>query len=370
MSWLDHHRQSEELLFQAEAAEKRGDPLAALDLYREAAEQEIRALEALEPSKTRTRAVSAVGATALYLRARQFDSAENTAHEYLYRGVPTFAGEELRRLLQSIWSERARTESSVNFRPGQFFVSLRGGQVHEGGAPMDLVLSKTKTISDFCYRATEFLTSAPYRKEGAPSSDILRSCRPWLIQAPPASFRFAVAIQDDRQANLFKENVSATEVSDFFFRVVRSGAGMSSKPLKELVSQDDYRMVFLKLARLLTPHGRVYSALEIQSGESGSSLILDRGARKAITERIRAENEGEDGDGKERELEGILRAVDLNNDWIRVSSEGVDVTVRGVGEEVDDVIGPMVNRPVLVRFRMERERNLLVDIELLDGVGP
>ena len=369
MSWLKYHRQSEELLFQAEMAEKAGDPMSAIDLYRKAADQELRALEAIDPSKSRTHGISAVGATTLYLRARQFDSAESVAHEYLHRGVPEFAGDELRRLLQSVWSERARAESPVTFRPGQFFVSLRGGQVLEGGAPMDLVLSKTKTISDFCYRATEFLAAAPYRKEGAPSTDIVRACRPWLIQAAPASFRFAVAIEDERQTNLLKENVRATDVSELFFRVVRSGSGLSSRPLEDLVSQSEYRMVFLKLARLLTPHGGVFGALEIRSGERGTALVLDRNARKALTERIRAENERSDGDGEEKEIEGILRAVDLNNDWIRVSTELADVTVRGVGEEVDDVIGPMVNRPVLVRFRMEREKNSLVDIELLDGLA-
>ncbi len=48
-------------------------------------------------------------------------------------------------------------------------------------------------------------------------------------------------------------------------------------------------------------------------------------------------------------LHGILRAVNLDKDWIEVSVDGTSHHITGVAEALDDVIGPMVNRRVAVR---------------------
>ena len=52
-------------------------------------------------------------------------------------------------------------------------------------------------------------------------------------------------------------------------------------------------------------------------------------------------------------LRGILRAVNLDKDWIEVSVDGISHHVSGLAEALDDVIGPMVNRRVTVRARRE-----------------
>jgi hypothetical protein len=54
----------------------------------------------------------------------------------------------------------------------------------------------------------------------------------------------------------------------------------------------------------------------------------------------------------------------LDEDWLEVIVEGQSVKIVEVGEAVDDVIGPMINRPVVLRtVRDGRGRHLFRDIE-------
>jgi hypothetical protein len=62
---------------------------------------------------------------------------------------------------------------------------------------------------------------------------------------------------------------------------------------------------------------------------------------------------------------GVLRAVDLNNDYLDVSVEGRSVHVIGLGDTMDDVIGPMMNKSVKVTIVPEPKGIFrLRDIEL------
>jgi hypothetical protein len=57
----------------------------------------------------------------------------------------------------------------------------------------------------------------------------------------------------------------------------------------------------------------------------------------------------------EVQIRGVLRAVHLEEDWIEVLSGGKLIHFGDAGEMLDDVIGPMVNKTVLVRAQ-ERAR--------------
>ena len=65
-------------------------------------------------------------------------------------------------------------------------------------------------------------------------------------------------------------------------------------------------------------------------------------------------------------MRGTLRALDLDKDFIHLSSDGVSSNIVGLKDAVDDLIGPMVNRMVIVRALRSESTNALqfVDIEL------
>ena len=65
------------------------------------------------------------------------------------------------------------------------------------------------------------------------------------------------------------------------------------------------------------------------------------------------------------ELRGSLRAVHLDEDWLEVIVNGNAVRVKGLEDAVDDVIGPMVNRSVVVKARKTPPNKYkFLDVEL------
>ena len=81
-------------------------------------------------------------------KAESHSRAQEHAYQYLAGGLlPQFAKEQLQGLLQSIWSEEVRQRAGVRFASGQVIVSVKGGEVIEGGAPLDLIVDKVITGS-------------------------------------------------------------------------------------------------------------------------------------------------------------------------------------------------------------------------------
>lgn len=107
MTWLEHHQQSEKFASSADVARFKGEGELATHLYAKAAEAEVRAFDALEPSKLRTLGITAVSAVALYYKATHFVTAEETADRFLrLDNLPDFARRQLRDLLHAVWAEQ------------------------------------------------------------------------------------------------------------------------------------------------------------------------------------------------------------------------------------------------------------------------
>src|SRR5262245_8202045 len=257
MTWQTHHTESERLAGDAEMLVRRGDYAGSQQLFQRAAEAEMRALEVIGRDKQRTYGVTAVSAVALWYKARELKNAERVAHEIIAQGSLTeFAIEQLRLLLQMTWNEEAAGRRGVRFAPGQVLVAIKGGDVVHGGAPIDLVLDKVQTVQSMFYRAVELLKNMPLRRAGPPSAEIRDACRPWLFQSVPGSYQFSVMVQQPRQADFFREDVSPRIVADTFLSILRAETEGDQERLAAIVPDVDYRKTFLKLARNLAPSGR------------------------------------------------------------------------------------------------------------------
>ena len=77
MSWVSHHSESEHYAKLAEEAKREQNNARAVELHRLAAEAEILALVALEPTKTRTISITAVSAASLFTKHRSFVKLSN-----------------------------------------------------------------------------------------------------------------------------------------------------------------------------------------------------------------------------------------------------------------------------------------------------
>lgn len=363
MSWLQHHREGEQLASEAEVCWREGRQEAAQRLYLRAADAEERAIAALDRSKTRTLGISVVSAASLYYKACEYERAEEVAARWLPDQIPGFAKDQLRALLQSVWSELVRGEANARFAQGQVLISVRGGEVVQGGAPLDLITEKMKAVASIYYRTAEFLANVSHRTRGLPSRAIQESCRPWLFQAAAGSYQFAVAVQESRQGELFDNPIQPDKVADCFLSILRAGIDDPNGRLAEIVPDSDYRSTFLKLTRNLAPRGNACESIEIRSADEPKALMLDSEAREGLSKTIRNLKTDHVATDHPDTLRGTLRALHLDRDWIELMIQDDLVKVQGVGEQVDDVIGPMVNKHVVVHVVTRGGKAHFVDIE-------
>jgi hypothetical protein len=280
MTWLVHHTRSEEYASQAEEFYKQRELDRAAELYRLAAEAEVNALEALNPSKIRTLGITTVSAASLYFKAHEFHQAKLIAHKWLATDLlPAFAVEELEELLLVIRYEQSRAKSGIQFIEGEVLVSVSGGEVMYGAAPLDLVLSKVEQISKYFYRTTEMLLELPLRKRGVPITG----------------------------KSFSQMEIKSTEDIEAHPVVLRSDT-------REIINNA------LKKSEIL------------------SSQSTDKDEQKII------------------QLRGTLRGLQLDNDWIELNVDGENKKIYDAKEEIDDLIGPMVNRRVIVEVAERLDR--------------
>ena len=366
MTWADFHKQSEELASRAMLARQAGKFDEAVALYAQAAASEEQALHEVDTAKVRTRGITAVSAVSLWFKAHEYRRAEQLAFSVMSSGdLPEFAYSDLRTLVQAIWTEGSKRQANVSFLPGQVVVSVRGGQVIAGGAPLDLIVEKVQTIQALFYRTIEFVRGMPHRMHGGPIREIQEACRPWLFQAAPGSYQFSVAIQEPAQRDFFKESIKPDQVAWHFLEILKSTVDDDRQSLAAIIPDRQYRSTFLKLSRNLAPTGRTYGQLEVKSAGEMSGVLLVPENRSSINRNLREEAGQQEVDaGQQETIKGVLRAVHLDKDWLDVVAEGKPVHISGLKDAVDDVIGPMVNRPVLVRVVKGKAKLRFIDIEL------
>lgn len=199
------------------------------------------------------------------------------------------------------------------------------------------------------------LLNRPLRRRGAPSPEIQEQFRPWLFQAPAGSYQFAVRVEKPRQLSLFPDTAAPDVelISQKFLEIVRVSADDPQGDLITVVPNEEYRDTFLKLTRNLAPTGKLFSRLEIKSSiDIGSEpIILTPTSRETIGHTLKELKQQQKPDGqKEIELRGILRGLQLDSDWIEIVVRGEQRPIRifEAGDVIDDIVGPMVNRPVII----------------------
>ena len=371
MSWIEHHSASERLASAADLAFRSGKRDEAERLYADAAAAEAAALSDLAPEKQRTRGITAVSAVALWYKARQYSEAESIAYKSLAsNALPPFAVRQLQHLLQMLWASAAAHEAGRQFVPGDVLVSVKGGIVVPGGAPLELIQQKVEGVQAILFRVVEMLLDAPLRRRGGPSADIQSAFRPWLFQAPAGSYQFAVRVEEPRQMELYASRPKVEQVTAMFFSVLRASASDPEADLTSLVPDKGYRAAFLNLSRNLAPTGKTFERLEIRDAsapalepvslEVASRRELNTALKKLRPPRSRQPSE-------EVEVRGVLRGLHLDQDWLEV------VTVEGdpqkptriyeAGDVLDDVVGPMVNHRVVVTAVRRKNRLVYQDIE-------
>ncbi|MEO6970902.1 MAG: hypothetical protein ABI217_08405 [Chthoniobacterales bacterium] len=223
------------------------------------------------------------------------------------------------------------------------------------------------------------LEGRQFRTRNGPPIDIQQRYRPWLFQAAPGSYQFAVRLESTAQMEFPLLGGHVHPEVEFvtlkFLEIVRAASNDPEKELPRLVPDGQYRGVFIKLTRNLAPTGKAYSRIEISSPLDPSvvPISLASESRKALTETLQRARPPEiPGEPPRHEtLTGILRAVHLDEDWLEVTvtdrTEGKHIKVTRAGEAIDDLVGPMINRPVAVETRVRADgKHEFLDIQAVE----
>src|SRR5271157_3002134 len=111
MSWATDHNQAMRIAEAAHDAHKSGDYIRARTLFADAAKLEEQALRNLGPNQTRTLGITAISATSLWLKSREYSRTEQLAFYLMsLANLPEFALKELRTILQTVWHEQIKGE--------------------------------------------------------------------------------------------------------------------------------------------------------------------------------------------------------------------------------------------------------------------
>jgi hypothetical protein len=132
-----------------------------------------------------------------------------------------------------------------------------------------------------------------------------------------------------------------------------------------VVQKPEYRKIFLKLSRNLAPTGKTFSSIEFRTATGDTQIALTPESRSTINQALKQGRDPatSDSSGPEEEIIGVLRAVDLEKDFLNVIVNGQALHVIGLEDAMDDVIGPMVNKPVKVRVVRSTKGIRFRDIE-------
>lgn len=362
MSWSESHSQSEQYVNLADKALKDGHISEANILYNEAAQFEEQAISFIDLSKKKTLGVTVVSAVALYFKGNEFEKAESVSHKWLgSSNLPEFARLQIQNTLQTIWNEKAFKNAGLEFAKDTVLISVKGGKVVFGGAPLDLIHSKVQDIKTIFYRIIEMQLKRPFRK-GPPPADIQEQFRPWLFQAEPGSYQFAVRIEKPSQLQMFdKDDLETEEITDKFFEVLAASAKETPEELSISVPDIEYRNAFVKIIRNLAPTGKSFETLEIKPviDEGTTPITFKRETRNAMNEIIRNSKvkTAEETKLEEKQLCGILRALDLNKDWLEIITidKPEAIKIHDTGDIIDDIVGRMVNHKVIVDVFMKSD---------------
>lgn len=364
-----YHYKAQELSTKAKDALSLGEVNKALKLFGEAAKNEFHALKDVPDDKIRTRSILAVSVASLYYKAQLLSEAEKVLFQLLgNEKLEIWAEQQLRELLQVVADEKLLFSDLAQKYSGESItLSLRGGEIGSGTGPLDLILEKVSGFRSLLYRFAEWVGEYPLRHRGAPSKEITNMIQARATEPSFGSYSLEIRLTEPLQIEMFnKKIIKPNDVADIMFQFLDNLTTGAEDQLQELVPDEDYRKAILQLTRNFTPTGKRIKEIGIYRKKAGKvqNIYLTESLPRVIKEVIpRKEKETEE---KETKIRGTLRALHLDQNWLELHlPNGESVKCSTVHDMLDDVVGPMVNREVIVSgTKRVRQKLLVEDIEL------
>lgn len=370
----DQHKKAQELSVKAAALLASGRTKEARDIFAEAAGYEAEALGSIAADKAKTRSVLTLSHASLLYKADLLKEAERSIFSYLSTGnITVWAETQLRELLNVVTDEYLlKTSRGRRYSGENITVSLRGGEIGAGTGPFDLVLDKAAGFRSLLYRIAEWVGDFPLRYHGPPPRELSDLVQARVTEPTVGSYTLEIRLTEPAQQKLFESpRIPPAEVSERLFAFLECLTSGTPEELNKVVPNLDYRRALLQLTRNIAPGGKrireigIYRKKHDQLQSVYLTNELPPRIREALPkEKISAEEQWTD--------QGILRALNLDRNWlILAKDDGTHARHSTKPELLDDVVGPMVNRRVMVsgllKQRGTKKYQIVSEIELTDA---
>ena len=368
MSWKEHHRKSATLAAEAEHALRGGKTENARELYARAAAAELLAVADLDVAKQRTLGISVVSAAALHYKAHDFAQSQAIAYAWLAKTVlPDFAVKQLRTLLETIWTEERQDLLGIEFAPQRVLVSAQGGDVLRGGARLDVIVPTMDRVLKLLRRTADMVSGAEFRTGGPQTPFVKDHFRPWVLQTPPGSYQFAVAMEQQPSERGIPSQASfPSDVVEQALAILSAATEASATTLRGIVPDEHYQRCFLGLVHDLAPSGTSHDRLVWRStGTSADTdVTLDIGTRRKLARMLRPDRRSPKQDDlpNERRLVGKMHAVDLDQQWLELTDRGTSYRVTGVSASFRDHVVALLDKMVVVNVTRHGSQYQLTQI--------
>jgi len=369
----NQHTAAQELSVRAASLLAQGRAQEAQSLFAEAARHEADALASVPSDKTRTRSILSVSVASLLYKADLLDEAERAIFRDLAPGdLDAWADTQLRELLIVVADERLlKTTLARRYSGESITFSLRGGEIGAGTGPLDLILEKAAAFRSLLNRMAELVGNYDLRRHGPPPKELQDLIEARATEAAASSYRMEIRLTEPIQGQLFQSpRVSPAELSDRLFNFLECVTTGTTKDIEKSVPDPDYRKALLQLTRNIVPTGKRIKEIGIYRKKHNrvQSVYLTDALPPKIREAIPRHEPLTEKHASNR---GVLRALHLDKNWLTLKLEdGTYATFDTVPEMLDDVVGPMVNKHVLVTGSLKKKRKnvclLVSEIEVVD----
>lgn len=272
------HREAQDLAAQAGLLLRASEGERARELFAHAADLERQALDRIPEGEDRTRGILAVGHVALLYKARRYDDAER--HAFAWLAQARLAGSARRHILElveAIWDERSLFQSGLRLPGEEILVSLRGGSLGAGLAPIDLVSYELRSFRNLIECVARWQASQDGNGGDARMELTTRS-----IFSAEHSYRFAVRLLEGSAVG--KGLVSPRSVQSSIFRCAETLDQSDWEEFARLVPDLQARRAIAGAVRDLFPEDPRVEEIEIKAHleEMPLCVLLDQGLRREV----------------------------------------------------------------------------------------
>ncbi|HJN16897.1 MAG TPA: hypothetical protein QGH10_15435, partial [Armatimonadota bacterium] len=294
---MSDYDQSQDLATRADTALAAGDIATARQLHRDAGEIQARLVAALPPDRVRTRSAFGLSAASLLYRGQALDEAERLVHQLLAGGVADDGCHgRLRALLCRIWNERRLSEIDVREESGaSLSVTLQGGRVLYGRAPIGVVDMVTRLTTNYIRRMAAWRNGRAYRRrETGTGDDLIEGYRAHAFEPVASSYRVEFHLARHQLAldlgPAFSGQATPTDIIDGCMTLARLVRTSRQDEVREYIQDPKYRGALVRLVHALVPDGHDIGEVELRRPEEEKerAVRLSHAMRRPVGSLLRA----------------------------------------------------------------------------------